>query len=253
MSVETIPFLEPSLPPLFTFRPVPAACDPVAEAAAIAATGGDETGLLLLSTRVDRLDCALVFNPERPVAEALKAVAVAGVALNDALGSIIPPQIAVTFGWPDRIMLNHALVGGFRMAFPEGYAEDAVPDWSVLGLTIDIQSDPIAAGAAVGTRTSLKHEDIVDVGPVLMIESFTRHLLAWINRWETQGFDMIRHAWIGRADGFEQPIEFTLPGGAIKGRLIDIDDAGGIKVTRRGKHKSAPLTWMLAGASWSLD
>ena len=42
-------------------------------------------------------------------------------------------------------------------------------------------------------------------------------------------------------------------GGAIKGRLLDIDDTGGIKVSRKGKHKTAPLTWMLAGPSWSLD
>ncbi len=253
MSAEPIPFLEPSLPPLFTFEPVSGDTAPVAAAIALASASDDATGRLLRATRPDRLDCALVLNPERPVEEALKVVAVAGVALNDALGSIIPPQISVTFGWPDRIMINNALAGGFTMAFPEDSKPGDLPDWSVLGLSIDILGDPMASGALAGSKTSLSHEGVVEVGPVLIVESFTRHFLAWLNRWETQGFEIVRNAWIGRADGYEQPVEFTLPGGEIKGRLLDIDAEGGLKVSRRGKHKSAPLTWMLAGQSWSLD
>lgn len=247
-----VPFLEPSLPPAFDFLPVPANADVVPRAAALAETGVDATGTLLLCTRPDRLDCALVLNPERPLEDALKVVCVAGVALNDALGSIIPPQIAVTFGWPDQIMINHALAGGFRIAAPEDSDMAATPDWIVLGLTLDILGHPSQDGAA-GERTSLAHEGCVEIGPVLIVESFSRHFLSWVDRWQRDGFETVRDAWRGRADGLEEPIDFDRPGGRIKGRLMDLDDNGGLVVSRRGKRRTAPLRWILAGKSWDMD
>ena len=75
--------------------------------------------------------------------------------------------------------------------------------------------------------------------------------LNWISKWEKDGFDPVRTAWDGRADGYQEKIAFKLPGGSIKGRLLGLDEEGGLMVSRDGKKRRAPLRWLLQGASWA--
>ena len=246
----------PSLPPIFT--PI-LATPPVSPLdLALAATGREEdpTGTVVMADRVDIADAAFVLGPDRPLLDALKVVHVMMVALNDALGSIIPPQIAVTFGWPDRIMINGALAGGIRVTLPDGIGPDSaksdpVPDWMILRVTLDVLGEPTAdiPGRPV-ERTSLMHEGCVDVAPTLIVESIARHFLSWISKWETAGFDPVVSAWDGRADGYQEKVAFKLPGGIIKGRLLGLDEDGGLMVSRDGKKRRAPLRWLLSGPSW---
>ena len=209
---------------------------------------------MLVADRADLADCAFVLGPEQSLGEALKIVHVMMLAINDALGAIIPPQIAVTFGWPDRIMINGALAGGLRLSMPAGAADrpDAVPDWLVLRLTLDVMGEPTeeVPGQPV-ERTSLLHEGCVDVAPTVIIESVARHFLSWVNQWERDGMPRVAEAWDGRAHGYQEQISFRLPGGSIRGRLLGLDPAGGLMVSRNGKKKTAPLHWLLQGPSWA--
>ena len=248
----------PVLPPVFTVQA--AAPAPPLEQQALKAlesalhAGQDPTGTVLVALRADLADCTFVLGPEKPLNEALNICHVMMLALNDALGAIIPPQIAVTFGWPDRIMLNGALAGGLRLYLPDGAADDpaAVPDWMVLRLTLDILGEPVADTPGYPVeRTSLLHEGCVDIAPTVVIESVARHFLNWVSRWERDGMPRIREAWDGRAHGYQEQIAFKLPGGSIRGRLLGLDDDGGLMVSRNGKRKTAPLRWLLQGPSWA--
>ena len=248
----------PSLPPVFstvmvgrdqsledrTFDTIKTAYD----------IGDDPTGTVVVADRPDMADCAFILGPDRPLKDALNVVHVMMLALNDAVGAIIPPQIAVTFGWPDRIMINGALAGGLRLTLPQDTSDelDETPDWMVLRLTLDVLGEPIEEipGHPV-ERTSLLHEGCVDIAPTVIIESVARHFLNWISRWERDGINRIREAWDGRAHGYQEQISFRMPGGGIKGRLLGLDEEGGLMVSRNGKKKTAPLRWILAGHSWA--
>ena len=243
----------PSLPPAFSFYPVDGDDNPMRTAVEIASGTEDATGAVVQAMRPDRLDCAIVLNPEVPLVEALKIMPTAFVTLNDALGSIIPPQIAVTWGWPDRLMINHALAGGFCFAAPEGLKIDTVADWSVVRIVLDIHGSPDVETRAPGERTSLAHEGCVDIGPRDIIESFTRHFLSWINRWQDAGFEPIRENATGRLEGLQDRIDFDLPGGRIKGRLLELDSQAGLVVSRDGKRRIAPMKWIMKGQGWTLD
>lgn len=243
----------PSLPPAFSFYPVDGNDNPLRTAIEIASGDEDATGAVIQAMRPDRLDCAIVLNPEVPLGEALKIVPTAFVALNDALGSIIPPQIAVNWGWPDRIMINHALAGGFCFAVPDGSEPDAIADWSAIRIVLDILGKPDLDEQAPGEQTSLAHEGCVDISPKDIIESFTRHFLSWINRWQDAGFEPIRDNASGRLEGLEDRIDFQLPGGRIKGRLLELDSQSGLVVSRDGKKRIAPAKWILKGQGWTLD
>ncbi|MEQ9488169.1 MAG: biotin/lipoate--protein ligase family protein [Alphaproteobacteria bacterium] len=243
----------PSLPPAFSFYPVDGDADPLLAAREIARGDIDATGAVVQAMRTDRLDCAIILNPEVALGDALNVVPTAFVALNDALGSIIPPQIAITYGWPDRIMINHALAGGFSLAAPEGADADTVVDWLALRIVLDVLGRPDQDRQTPGERTSLVHEGCVDVSPKDIVESFTRHMLSWINRWQDSGFEAIRENASARLEGLEERIDFHLPGGRIKGRLMDLNPQAGIVVSRDGKRRIAPIKWMLKGQGWALD
>ncbi len=243
----------PSLPPAFSFYPVDGDADPLQTAREIATGDIDATGAVVQAMRPDRLDCALVLNPEVALGDALRIVPTAFVALNDALGSIIPPQIAITYGWPDRIMVNHALAGGFSIAGPDNAETDAVIDWLAIRIVLDILGGPDHEKQAPGEQTSLAHEGCVDISPKDIVESFSRHFLSWVNRWQDIGFEPIRENATGRLEGLEERIDFRLPGGRIKGRLLDLDSQAGIVVSRDGKRRVAPIKWIMKGQGWTLE
>ncbi len=249
----------PALPPLFTPQLATPPVSPLDVALALVDQEKDATGTVVVADRVDIADMAIILAPDRPLLDALKVFHVMMVAVNDALGSIIPPQIAVTFGWPDRVMINGALAGGLRVTLPasgeadqEDQGDQHVPDWMILRLTLDVLGEPTEEipGKPV-ERTSLMHEGCVDVAPTLIVESVARHFLSWVSKWEKDGFGAVQNAWDGRADGFQEQIAFNLPGGVIKGRLLGLDEDGGLMVSRNGKKRQAPLRWLLKGPSWS--
>ena len=118
----------------------------------------------VLGRREDRLDAAAVLGPEAPYTEALLVAYATAVAIGDTLGALIPPAVPVTFGWPDRILLNGATVGGMQILCAETESEDAVPDWMVAGLQIAVKLDLTADPGLTAGRTSLAEEGIVEVG-----------------------------------------------------------------------------------------
>src|SRR4051794_41890029 len=55
------------------------------------------------------------------------------VALIDALLSHAPPEKPIAIDWPDAIRVDGGLIGGGRLAWPEGAREDEPPPWLVFG------------------------------------------------------------------------------------------------------------------------
>ena len=104
----------PHFPPVFRPYAITADLDPFDRAVEMAKEG-TEAGTLLWSARQDVYECALVLAPENSLEDSLPVVLVASLGLGDALGALIPPVTAVTFGWPDRIEINGGLVGRIRL------------------------------------------------------------------------------------------------------------------------------------------
>jgi len=209
--VETID--TPRLPPLL--QPIPVEGSAFDAAYAHAAAGADP-GTLTWTPRRDRLDCAVVLAPDRPLAQTRPAVCVVLLALADALGALGPPKVAVRFGWPDRVVVNGALAGGLRFAAPPGVAEAAVPDWAVVGVTVDVlgAADDDSPGLHP-ERTALREEGFGDLSPLELLESFARHLLARMDAWESDGFAPLRRDWLRHADRTAMPDADLAEDGAL--------------------------------------
>ncbi|HYG91128.1 MAG TPA: biotin/lipoate--protein ligase family protein [Azospirillum sp.] len=210
----------PRLPPVF--RPVAiAAGDPLRTACSLGEEGA-EAGTLVWVTHRERLDCAVVIEPDRPLDRARPALLVALLALADALGAAGPPQVAVGLTWPDRIEVNGALVGGVRFEAPPD--DGGIPAWAVVGATVDVLGNPDddSPGRHAGW-TALREEGFGEVDATSLLEGFARHLLSWMELWENEGFAPIRAAWSRRGAELEET-------GALltdDGRRLDLGAATG--------------------------
>ena len=184
------------LPPGFREVALREAGDAFAHAKAIAADEG--AGTVVHVGRFDLAEFALVLEPDEPLRTARRVLYAGSVALGDALAVFAPPERPVEFVWPDTVRVDGGLVGGVRLAWPRGAAEDAVPDWLVFG----VMTRTVAMGETEpGLRplsAALDEEGFDDVGAGRLVESFTRHLMVALDAWKEAGFGVVARNYLER-------------------------------------------------------
>ncbi len=227
----------PSLPPLLSGEEVPSGTDPFLKAVS-AATLGTDAGLVAWARRPDALDAAVVLAPEEPLERAMAAVFAVALGLGDAIGALAPPEVAVHYVWPDAFRINGALCGELRAAASDD-APDEVPDWLVIGVTLPFLPPDAAAPGTEPDRTCLLAEGCADLTPPALLESWSRHMLVWINRLLDDGVAPLHAAWRERA----WQIGEALPDG--RGTFMGLDELGGMLVKGVDGTSLRPLTEML--------
>ncbi len=233
----------PVFPPLFHGQAVAGVIDPFAKACAQAALGCD-AGLIVYNIGTDRLAAAIVFAPEVPLEDAMAMLPACGVGFQNALGSLAPPEVGVHLTWDGGILVNGAECGHLRIAAATSDPA-AEPDWLVVGLDVPlIPEDPDAPGAAPG-RTSLFEEGCVDVSPLHLLESWSRHTLVWINRWSDEGARPLHEEWRGLARDIGEDVELDHHDGLLRGTFVGIDERFGMLLRNGGETRLLPLSDLL--------
>lgn len=220
----------PVFPPLLTGRPVAAGADAFSLARQAAAQGLAGAGDAFWSEAVDRLDVAVVLEPEVGLTEAIQAHMALMVAFGDALGALSPPEVAVHYRWPSTILVNGAEVGRARLASPDALAGSAVPPWLVAGLEIAIKRPDLAEPGLDPSHTSLWEEGCGNLDRTRLVESVSRHFLAWIDTWQSEGVRPVVEAWLARAVDRGRDISLAHDGRQIEGRFLGLDEHGNLLV-----------------------
>jgi biotin-(acetyl-CoA carboxylase) ligase len=229
------------LPPPFRLITLREVGDAFAHAVSVAADEG--AGTLVDVGRFDLAEFAVVLEPEEPLQTARRALYAGLAALADALAVHVPPEKPVSFDWPDAVSVDGGLVGGVRLAWPQGADEREPPDWLVFGAMIrTVALDDEEAGVRP-LSSALEEEGFDDLGSGALVESFARHLMVAIDTWQEQGFGEIAKSYLARL-------------APEKGVRRDIDISGDLLVRRilvsSGKteteHRS--LVQALAQPSW---
>lgn len=228
---------EMKLPPPFTLVRLRELGDAMAHATSIAAANG--AGTLVYVGRFDLAEFALVLEPEEPLRVARRAFYAGMVALADALAANAQPETSVAFDWPDSVFVNGGLVGGGRLAWPQGVSEDDVPPWLAFGgmiRTVSMSGEEPGLNPLV---TALEEEGFTDLVSNQLVESFARHFMVAIDSWNENGFAAVAKNYLVR-----------LP--AEKGVRRDIDENGDLLVRRMGKVEveRKKLLPTLAAPSW---
>jgi biotin-(acetyl-CoA carboxylase) ligase len=225
------------LPPPFTLVTLREVGDAFAHAVEIAPKEG--AGTLTYVGRFDLAEFAVVLEPDEPLRSARRTLHMGMVALTDALLSYSPPEKLVEIDWPDAIRVDGGLVGGGRIAWPQGAREDEPPDWIVFGAMIRTVSmgenepglNPLAA--------ALEEEGFTDFTAGALVESFARHLMVHTDAWQEYGFEAVAKEYVKR-----------LP--RDRGLRRDIDENGDLLLRRVSKVEveRSKLGSLLATPSW---
>jgi len=226
------------LPPPYRLVTLREVGDAFAHAKAIAAEQG--AGTLVHVGRFDLVEFAVVLEPEEPLRTARRAFYAGMVALRDALLVHAPPELAITFTWPDAVHVDGGLIGGGRLAWPADADESEAPDWLVFGATVRT----VAMGETeAGLRplvAALQEEGFDDVGSGRLVESFARHLMVAIDAWQAGEFATVTRKFVERLS-------------LEKGAIPALDGNGDLLVRWRGKQepdRHALADALAAAPSW---
>jgi BirA family transcriptional regulator, biotin operon repressor / biotin---[acetyl-CoA-carboxylase] ligase len=218
------------------------------------ASEGADAGTLLWSTGEEACEGAIVLAPEQPLEPSLTIVLIALLGLGDALRALVPPMVAVTFGWPDRIEVNGGAVGGVRFACAATESAEAVPDWLVIGFGIAMRGPRPGQAAPERSRdTMLADQGCAEVLTIDLLEAFGRHFLSWINRWQEQGVEPVRKAWLSRATGLGKRVEVHLDHQVHAGTFEGLTETGALRLIRDGVAQTIPLNEAMRVPTWSIS
>lgn len=228
---------ELSLPPPFSVVRLRELGDAFAHAISIAAEKG--AGTLVYVGRFDLAEFAVVLEPEEPLRQARRAFYAGMVALADALAVHAQPETSIGFTWPDSILVNGGLVGGARLGWPQGCAEDQTPPWLVFSAMIRTVSMTGNEPGLTPMVTALDEEGFTDVMSSRVVESFARHFMTALDSWQESGFSAVAKDYLARL-----PVE--------SGLRRDIDDNGDLLLRRMGKTEveRQALVARLAEPTW---
>ena len=228
---------ELDLPPPFTLVSLREVGDAFAHAVEIAPEQG--AGTLVYVGRFDLAEFAVVLEPDEPLRTARRALYMGMVALIDALLAHAPPEKPVEIDWPDAIRVDGGLIGGGRLAWPQGGSEDEPPAWLVFGAMIRTVSMSEGEPGLNPLAAALEEEGFTDFAAGALVESFARHLMVHTDAWQEYGFEAVAKEYVKR-----------LP--RDRGLRRDIDESGDLMSRRMGKVEVERKTLrpLLAAPSW---
>ena len=225
------------LPPPFTLVRLRELGDAFVHAQSIAEKQG--AGTLVYVGRFDLVEFALVLEPDEPLRQARRAFYAGMTALAEAIAAQAAPETAVAIDWPDTLNVNRGLVGGGRLAWPQGANEDEPPPWLVFGGMIRTVSLSDAESGLTPLITALEAEGFDEGSSDLLVGSFARNFMFVLDSWHESGFGAVAKSYLARL-----PRE--------SGLRRDIDDNGDLLVRRMGKTdvERQALLPRLAAPSW---
>src|SRR5215211_7760980 len=184
------------LPPPFRLVTLREVGDAFSHAKEIAAETG--AGTLVWVGRFDLVEFAVVLEPDEALAGARRAFHAGMGALADALAVHAPPEKPIEIDWPDAIRVDGGLVGGGRLAWPDGAQETEPPQWLVFGAMIRTVAMSDEEPGLRPLVAALEEEGFDELGPGQLVASFARHLMVLIDAWKESGFQVVADSYISR-------------------------------------------------------
>ena len=194
---------EPRLPPLL--RPhlvTPAMCaahDDV-HAYAVAEAANSDVGTVFYACDNGIAQISVVMAPDVVTVTAAQMFHAMMIGVGDAIGALAPPEVEVNYLFPGYVLLNRGRAGSVQIAIDPNADLQDEPAWMVASAAIRIDGDIQGALAeGVHDETSLIEESATAISPTRIVEATSRHFLAWLNRWQEDGFRPLFDAWNTRA------------------------------------------------------
>lgn len=172
------------------------------------------------------LAATLLLRPTTPASAVGQLSFVAALSAADTAAQFAP-TVAITVKWP-----NDVLADGKKLA---GILLEGGPGWLAVGVGINLASFPPATEFPA---TSLAQLGLVPPAAEEALSVLARRFAHWYDAWMTNGFDMVRAAWLARASGLGAPIRARLPHQTHTGIFEGIDEGGALLLNDRGRVRA---------------
>src|SRR5215471_11015175 len=140
----------------------------------------------------------------------------------------------------DGAGVNGGLVGGVRLAWPQGADENEPPAWLVFAAMIRTVALGDEEPGLRPLSAALEEEGFDDLGSGRLVESFARHLMVALDAWQEQGFGEIAKNYLAR----------LAPESGVRRDIAENGDLLVRRVTGGGEAEQRSLLRALGDPSW---
>lgn len=247
---------DPDLPGLYELVSVAQSDNAHAQAARLAAAGAEEGTLVWVKKQTEglgrrgnfwisgtgNLHCAVVLRPGDSLDACVQLSLVASVCAGRAIATIGEPMEELRLGWPNDLYLNRGKVAGVHVGGqldPHGRVE-----WMIVSLNVNTATHPDSLGF---TTASLRDEGFACWDRVMLLESFAREFLSWLNRWAEQGLAPVLKAWSWCGGGTDVDCRVAVAGQAYRGAFESLSERGALRLNTPQGTISVELADFYAG------
>jgi len=230
--------LRERFPPLVT--PVRLREKDDAHATAVARAAEAGAGTIFHVGRFDMIEFAVVLEPYQPLHVSRRALFPAMNALAETLAAECPPERTIAFDYPGGLLFDHGLLGGGRLAWPEGTAEDAVPDWLVFSAMLRTGGFQELGFTLSSKATTLEEAGYGEIDPDAFAARFCKHLMVELDDWVENGFREVGQRYLARLERGGSADTFGID---RSGDLMRLPKAGGPGVRRSYSEALAAADW----------
>jgi len=184
------------------------------------------------------LSLSVILRPQLPPQRAPELTLVAAVALAEALTDA---GAAAGIKWPNDVQLEGRKVAGI---LTEMSAEPDQVHFVVLGIGVNLNGSAQDFPEELrGQLTSLAAERGSAVPRALFTAALLARLESWLDRHESEGFEVVREAWKARSTTLGAQVMVRAEGRVTEGRAVDIDEGGALLL----RLEDGSVTRILAG------
>jgi len=218
---------DPTFPPLLRGKKLDHSIDPLQKAIS-AATLGEDPGTIFYNEDNETFRVAVILCPEETLLQSVGVTHAVMLALADSLGALGPPELAIHFEWPFGFKVNGAKCGQLQLTASTTEL-DSVPDWIAIGIQLPFIRPVQMIAGENPNQTWLHEEGCIELNVPQIIESWSRHLLIWLNTFQDDGYMKIQGHWRAKCDTIGEEINFP-----ETGIFVGIDETGGLLMRKDG-------------------
>jgi BirA family biotin operon repressor/biotin-[acetyl-CoA-carboxylase] ligase len=141
------------------------------------------------------------------------------------------PDISIQVKWPNDVLANGHKLAGILLES----GEDLGTRWLAIGIGVNLASFP--AGTEF-PATSLAQLGIAAPSSDEALTVLAARFAHWYDVWMTEGFEIVRTAWLARAGGLGKAIRARLPDASHEGVFEGIDAAGALLLNQQGRVRT---------------
>lgn len=180
----------------------------------------------------------LMFPSQGPEQAALRSF-VAALALADAFDALGVPRAAIGLKWPNDVLLFDCKVAGILL---ESAGAGQRLDHLIIGIGVNLNTEPDAGQLEDGAVAPISLAQVLG-RPVTsddMLTALAAAYAGWETRFETEGFEPIRTAWLARAARLGDVITARTLRESHKGTFETVDASGNLVLRTASARVTIP-------------